>query len=349
MTDGEAPFQPDLGQATALFRPRSAYAGYRAFTTSSGRDDDVLVEPVVARELRAAAESAAQERRVTGGLLFGRGWTDDQGVYLVVNGFLETRPGANSGDGRSPDSADDFTLSQADLRLLREDAARMHSASLELGWWRTVTGLGRFGPRDFMTQAALVGPDGVGLLVYGSGDRWGTAYLGPDGHAPNSAGTLVVTEPPPAPAPDPGAERGPGPEEPELVDISAGEHIRDDASADPLAPPDVLTRGASSNIKDVLTPAAFPPGTPVPRRARPRMQRGWRPPRGPSLAAPRPGAPNPDPKTPADLRLVLVALAVALIVVATIVGVLLHSVAVAVIIAVVCLLGLFFTAWMARQ
>ncbi len=58
-----------------------------------------------------------------------------------------------------------------------------------------------------MTQAELVGPDGVGLLVYGSGIHWGTAYLGPDGHAPDSAGTLVAVPPAPAPA-RPGAWPG---------------------------------------------------------------------------------------------------------------------------------------------
>ena len=70
-----------------------------------------------------------------------------------------------------------------------------------------------------MTQAELVGPDGVGLLVYGSGLHWGTAYLGPDGHAPDSAGTLVAVPgaaagPPPDPelALDPEAALDPGPE-----------------------------------------------------------------------------------------------------------------------------------------
>ena len=73
----------------------------------------------------------------------------------------------------------------------------MYSASLEVGWWRTLAALGDFGPQDFVTQAELVGPDGVGLLVYGSGIHWGTAYLGPDGHAPDSAGTLVDGRRPP--------------------------------------------------------------------------------------------------------------------------------------------------------
>jgi len=71
----------------------------------------------------------------------------------------------------------------------------MYSALLEVGWWRSRAALSDFGPQDFATQAWLVGPDGVGLLVYGSGVHWGTAYLGSDGHAPDSAGTLAATEP----------------------------------------------------------------------------------------------------------------------------------------------------------
>jgi len=125
----------------------------------------VLVKPEVARELRTAAEFATQERRFAGGLLYGHGWADDQGAYLVIDGYLEAGPGENSGDRISGDGADRFTLSAADLRLLREDAARMYSGSLEAGWWRTLAALGEFGPQDFVTQAELVGPDGVGLLV----------------------------------------------------------------------------------------------------------------------------------------------------------------------------------------
>ncbi len=153
----------------------------------------MLLEPEVTRELRSAAEFATQEGRITGGLLYGRGWADEQGGYLVIDGYLEAGPGENSGDRISRDGTDEFTLSDADLRLLREDAARMYSAFVEAGWWRTLAALGEFGPRDFVTQAELVGPGGVGLLVYGSGIRWGTAYLGPDGRAPDSAGTLVAS------------------------------------------------------------------------------------------------------------------------------------------------------------
>jgi hypothetical protein len=202
MTEDGAAVLPGPEAATVTVRPRTAYVGFRAF---GGGDGAVLLAPGVVRRLRTAAEFATDEGRIAGGLLYGRYWADDQGSYLVVTGFLEAGPGENPGR-REP--GDDFTLSQADLRLLREDAARMYSASVEVGWWRTLEQLGEFGPGDFLTQQDLAGRDGVGLLVYGSGPHWGTAYLGPDGDAPDSAGTLVATGGRPAveTAPRPGAD-----------------------------------------------------------------------------------------------------------------------------------------------
>jgi hypothetical protein len=190
MTDG-AVFQPG-GEAVAVeFRPRSEYLGYKAFSSADGA---VLLEPRLTGELRNAAELAVAERRVTGGLLYGRAWSDAQSRYLVVDGYLEAGPGENDGGG-SAGGGEEFILSPAELRLLRRDAARMYTDSHEVGWWRTLPELDEFSSRDLETQSALVGPDGVGLLVYGSGDHWGTAYLGGDGHAPDSAGTLVAAEP----------------------------------------------------------------------------------------------------------------------------------------------------------
>ena len=205
MSEGGTPFQPGADEVTVPFRGRDTYAGYRAFGSGDGA---VLVKPEVARDLRRGAEFATQEGRITGGLLYGRGWADDQGAYLVVNGYVEAGPGENRHDRFSRAGADDFTLSEADLRLLREDASRMYTAELEVGWWRTLPALGEFGPQDFETQAELVGPDGVGLLVYGSGPHWGTAYLGPIGLAPDSAGTLVaVADPEPQSPADAGPHR----------------------------------------------------------------------------------------------------------------------------------------------
>jgi hypothetical protein len=292
----------------------------------------VLVKPAVAHELRGAAELASQERRVTGGLLYGRGWADDQGVYLVVDGYLEAGPGENPHDRYTP-GGDDFTLSQADLRLLREDAARMYSAELEVGWWRTLPTRGEFGPLDFETQAELVGPDGVGLLVYGSGQHWGTAYLGPVGLAPDSAGTLVATdgtEPPPGPA------RAPGP-----------------APGFEPAPP-VAGAGPGEGLAREPLPAGAAPGGPGPGRTRPRLASRLRVP--PSIRMPARGrAARADPVysagpvTPPDVQLVIIALALVVIAAAVIIGVLVSSAIVAVIIAVIGLLAIAGGLWIAHR
>jgi hypothetical protein len=204
MTDGGATFQP--GRGAPPFRSRSLYAGHEVFGHGDGA---VLVAPKVTGDLRSAAESATQEGRIAGGLLYGRGWTDDEGGYLVVDDYLEAGPGENRGDQIDRESRDTFTLSTADLRLLREDATRMYSAVLEVGWWRSLPAAGGFGPRDFVTQRELVGPGGVGLLVFASGLEWGTAYLGPDGEAPGPAGSLV-----PVPRLAPETEREPEPASP---------------------------------------------------------------------------------------------------------------------------------------
>ena len=95
MTDGGAAFQPGTEELGIPFRARGAYAGYRAFGSGDGA---VLLDPKVTRDLRNAAEFATQERRVTGGLLFGHVWADDEGRYLVIDGFVEAGPGENRGD-----------------------------------------------------------------------------------------------------------------------------------------------------------------------------------------------------------------------------------------------------------
>lgn len=328
MSEGGTPFQPGADEVTVPFRGRDTYAGYRAFGSGDGA---VLVKPEVARDLRRGAELATQEGRITGGLLYGRGWADDQGAYLVVNGYVEAGPGENRHDRFSRADADEFTLSQADLQLLREDASRMYTAELEVGWWRTLPALGEFGPQDFETQAELVGPDGVGLLVYGSGPHWGTAYLGPIGLAPDSAGTLVAVA-----DPEPQSPAGSVPQ-PESADVAPG--------AGPVQepPPPAGT----------VPPAAS--GIPGPWRTRPRVTSRIRVPpriripvRG---RAPRQADPvyTAGPETPPDVQLVVIALAVVTIAVAIIVGVLVSSAIVGMIIAVVGLLAIFGSVWMSHR
>jgi hypothetical protein len=299
------------------FQPRSAYAGYRAF---SGGDGAVLVDPEVARGLRQAAESATQEQRDTGGLLYGGRWVDDEGVYLVVHLCVEAAPAV--GGGLAPGSVAGFALSEADLGVLREEAATRYPDGLELGWWRTRAELGEFSPADFATQAELAGTYGAGLLVYGSGSHWGTAYLGPDGHAPVVAGTLVTApEADSEPLPDSGLPPDPVPEMPELVDLAAGESLLEE----PLPPPEAV-------------------GSPPARgRYRQRGQSRVRvPPRVRTWAARRAQEDGgPVPETPAEVQFVIGALTAVAIAVAVIIGILVHSLIVALIIAAVGLLTVF--------
>lgn len=354
MTDGGTVFQPGAQEVTVPVRDRNRYAGYRVFGTGN---DAVLLRPEVAHRLRLAAESATQEGRITGGLLFGRGWVDDDGAYLVVDGFLEAGPGENPNDRLSED-ADSFSLSDSDLRLLRQDAARMYSSELEVGWWRTRAALSEFGPLDFQTQAGLVGPDGVGLLVYGTGVHWGTAYLGPEGLAPDTAGTLVAASPAPtAPAPPPPAAARPvgspvipvvqpAPEPPRpaeevhLVDIAGGERLAEE-------PPTAVVPAV---------PEAPPPGavlaSPARRRVRPRVRV---PSRVRSVRVTGPPDDGYEPvdaaptETPADVQLVVILLAIAMVAVAIIIGVLVSSALVAIIVAVIGLAALFSTVWFSRR
>ena len=337
MTDGGAAFQPGQGEPALPFRPRSAYVGHEVFGHGDGA---VLVEPEVARDLRSAAEFASQERRVTGGLLYGRNWTDDEGTYLVVDGFLEAGPGENRGDRVARDGRDSFALSAADLRLLRADAARMYSAAVEVGWWRTLAGPGEFGPRDFTAQGELVGPGGVGLLVFGSGLDWGTAYLGPGGQVPGSARSFI---PVPRPAPDappvPTRELGPVPAIP--AGAPAGPSIPASTAPEPA---DDLEPEASPEPEPV---AAAAPGTSVATRRQPVLAPAPQP-SGPRVISPvripsqewgiKPANPGyVGPKVPTDVKIVVMALIVAIIVAAVIIGILSSSMLIALIVAVIAL------------
>jgi hypothetical protein len=322
MTDGGASFQPGHGELP--FRPRGAYVGHEVFGHGDGA---VLVEPEVARDLRSAAEFASQERRITGGLLYGHGWADDDGRYLVVDGFLEGGPGENRSDRISRDGYDSFTLSATDLGLLREDAARMYSAAVEAGWWRTLAGPGEFGPRDFETQSELVGPGGVGLLVFGSGLDWGTAYLGPGGQLPGSARSFIpVSRPAPEAAAVAPRELGPVPG----TAPEPGADLEQEADPEP-EPVAAAAPGTSvaTRRQPVLTPPPQPTGPRVISPVRvPSREMGVKP-------------ANPGyvgPKTPTDVKIVVLALVIAIVVAAIIIGVLSSSLLIAVIVAVVALL-----------
>jgi hypothetical protein len=371
MTEGGAAFKPGAGGTPAPFRPRSVYSGHETF---GGGDGAVLVEPHVAHELRLAAESATQEGRIAGGLLYGRRWSDEQGTYLVVSGFLEAGPGENPGDRITRDGRDEFTLSAADLRLLRRDAARMYSSSVEAGWWRSLPAPGEFGPRDFQTQYDLVGPGGTGLLVFGSGLDWGTAYLGPDALPPGTD-ELVGAAPRPAPetlaglrsAPDfgpyadgelyTGGEPSAGLERSTVLEPSAvlspesapspddglglvdGPDFGDDEpDTEPLLPVAPVTALATRR-QPVLTPAPQPTG---PRTISPvsKPQQEW------GVKPPHPGGVGPE--TPTDVKIVVGLLCAVVVAAAVMIGMLVSNMLAAVIAGLVGLLVIAVFLWFAR-
>ncbi len=302
MTDDGAVVLPGPEGAAVPLRPRGAYVGYRAFATGG---DAVLLAPGTARQLRAAAEFATRDGRVAGGLLYGTAGSDDEGDYLVVSGYLEAAPDEDPGRQPAAASPDEFVLSQADLRALRDHAARMYPAVTEVGWWRSLGELGDFGPGDYLTQRELVGPDGVGLLVYGSGAHWGTAYLGPDGDAPELAGTLVAAD---ETAPDdfiggqapagagatgsaasqPGPPTTPRPAAPPTEPMPAA---GDAAGLDDLRDLDDLDDLDDLNLDDLDLDLDPTPGTADRRPGRTPRGRRWR--RGPRRrSAPRRGGPR---------------------------------------------------------
>jgi hypothetical protein len=320
MTDGGTAFQPGETEPSLPFRTRGAYAGHEAFGAGPGA---VLVDPEVARDLRTAAEMATQGRRIAGGLLYGRAWIDDEGPYVVVDGYLESGPGENPHDRVIRDGLDNFTLTDADLRLLREDAVRMYSAALEVGWWRSLPAAGGFGPRDYLTQQDLIAPGGVGLLVFGSGLDWGTAYLGPDAHPPGPADSRI-----PAPRPAYGGERASA-LDPEPVDLDEDEGLN--AGPDSDLEPEPMTGTVVTTRQPTLTPAPEPAATRVMSPIRvPSAEWGAKP------VSPA----NIGPRTPTDVKIVVGALVVVSCAVAAIIGVLLSSAMIAVIIAVVGFLAI---------
>lgn len=331
MTDGGAAFEPGQEESDPPLRPRSAYVGHEVFGHGDGA---VLVEPDIARDLRSAAESASQERRIAGGLLYGRGWADDEGRYLVVDGFLEAGPGESLGDRVSRDGQDSFALSAADLRLLRQDAARMYSAALEVGWWRTREGPGEFTSRDFVTQRELVAEGGAGLLVFGSGLEWGTAYLGPDGQVPGSARSFI-----PVPRPAPEAPQVPT----RSLEQKAAPEPEPEPEPEQAEDPEPVAAAAAGSTgaarRPVLTPPPQPAGPRVVSPVRVPSREWGTKPSNPSHVGPR---------TPTDVKIVVGALIVTAIVAATIVGILVSNAFIAVIVAVVCLIALAAFLWMSR-
>jgi hypothetical protein len=154
-------------QRTAGFGSRTAYFGHQLFGQG---DRAVLVEPETARQLRDAAEQALPHE--TGGLLLGRTCSDEEGRYVLVDGFVQARPGARRLGG--------FRFAKTGLGQLRAEAASQYPAADEVGWWHSHAEQGAYSPADRDTQRDFQRPESVGLLVFGTGLPWATAYLGPE-------------------------------------------------------------------------------------------------------------------------------------------------------------------------
>jgi hypothetical protein len=207
----------------------------------------------------------------------------------------------------------------------------MYSAAVEAGWWRTLAGPGEFGPRDFATQGELVGPGGVGLLVFGSGLDWGTAYLGPGGQVPGSVRSFIpVSRPAPEAPPLPARVLAPAPVAPR----EPGADLEREAAPEPEPEPEPVTAAVPGTS---LATRRQPLLTPPPQPTEPRVISPVRvPSREMGVKPVNPG--YVGPKTPTDVKIVVGALVIAIIVAAIIIGVLSSSLLVAVIVAVVALL-----------
>jgi hypothetical protein len=353
MTDGGAWVQPSQEEDSTTVRPRNSFLAHEVFGHGAGA---VLVEPGVARDLRTAAEYASAERRIAGGLLYGRLWTDDEGRYLVIAGYLEAGPGEVPEDRIRRDGRDSFALTKADLRLLRIEASRVYLSQAEVGWWRSLPGPGEFTARDFESQRALVGPGGAGLLVFGSGLEWGTAYLGPDGALPGSARSFIPVQRPVTPPPATLDDAG----EADEADLSAiaGEPAPWGAAVEEEAPMAEEDRGPQDAALEyagagVPLPASTPRTSPFPDglkgRGGPRVLSPIRvPSRDWGRAKQATTSFEVEPSVPNDVKLVIAALIIVAIIAAIMIGALLSNFLIAVIAAVILLLGLSGFLWMSR-
>lgn len=148
-------------QEGAPFRSREIFENYFA---CEDRESAVLIDPAVAQGLRVAAMAAYPDE--TGGLLSGRTLCDGDGSYIVVSGFVEANPGA----GQSTT----FRISPQDNARLREELSRLDPVADVIGWWHSHPCPSPYSSVDLDTQRMW----DVGLLVFASGNAWGTAYWG---------------------------------------------------------------------------------------------------------------------------------------------------------------------------
>lgn len=173
----EPGFRVESIRQAAPYRARSAFGGYHSFTDGNGA---VLVEPLVARDMREAACRAYPKE--TGGLLSGRTLRDTFGDYVLVSGFVQAGPGA----GRSAA----FEISPGETALLREEAYRSDPTGDVVGWWHSHLRSSGYSQTDLNTQAIFTQPDSIGLLVAAQGEPWITAYMGPESRRLRHQGTM---------------------------------------------------------------------------------------------------------------------------------------------------------------
>jgi proteasome lid subunit RPN8/RPN11 len=160
-------FRVESIRQTDPFRSRAAFDGFQSFDNGKNA---VLVEPVTARSLRAAASRARPDE--TGGLLSGRTLRDAGGDYVLVSGFVEARPGSGK--------AVAFEISPQETDRLREESSRANPTADVVGWWHSHRRPSSYSPTDLNTQSVWKQPRSVGLLVFAEGDEWARAYMGPE-------------------------------------------------------------------------------------------------------------------------------------------------------------------------
>lgn len=160
-------FRVEGVQQGAPFRTRASFYGFYLF---GDQESAVLVEPGIAKQLRAAAADAWPHE--TGGLLSGRALCDGMGDFVVVSGFVE----APAGSGRTAT----FEISPQATARLREEACRHDPTADVVGWWHTHLGPSDYSSTDRDSQRIWTQPQSVGLLVFARGTSWGIAHLGPD-------------------------------------------------------------------------------------------------------------------------------------------------------------------------
>lgn len=150
-------------------RPRRIFSSFHFFGKSK---QQVLVDPDIAHSLRRAAADA--QPRETGGLLVGRSFSDRDGDYVTVLGFVE----APISSGRIAS----ISVSPESTAKLRQLAAEQYPSMDVVGWWHSHSLPSDYSATDRNNQQLWTDPMHVGLLVFAKITKnapWASVYLGP--------------------------------------------------------------------------------------------------------------------------------------------------------------------------